>query len=171
MEHGLVATGGRRGRAVWGQNWSRPAPFPPPKGTLGQLTPSLLQQLFPLPGWDLHSLPSAGLVPAGFRSFPLSRSAPILLHLIGASLFLYRMKPLLMPFFRVTKAVSALSPLQCQDSPQVSLCPLQLLISIQIPDNQGLLPYGFLVLFHTVHWLHIHFRGEGANSSKCSRMP
>lgn len=119
MEHGLVATGGRRGRAVWGQNWSCPAPFPPPKGTLGQLTPSLLQQLFPLPGWDLHSLPSAGLVPAGFRSFPLSRSAPILLHLIGASLFLYRMRPLLMPFFRVTKAVSALSPLQCQDS-QVS---------------------------------------------------
>lgn len=76
-----------------------------------------------------------------------------------------------MQFFGVTKAVSAQSPLQGPDFPQVSLCPLQLLISIQIPHNEGLLPCGFLVLSHTMHWLQIHFRGKGANKSKYSRMP
>lgn len=80
---------------------------------------------------------SAWLMPPGFQSFPISKSVTILQDLTGDFLFLYGTRTLLMQFFRVTKAVSAQSPLQCQNSPQVSLCPLQLLISIQIPATRG----------------------------------
>lgn len=93
------------------------APFPPLASC-----PCPCSSNVPFP--RMGSPSSAWLMPPGFQSFPISKSVTIFQDLTGDFLFLYGTRTLLMQFFRVTKAVSAQSPLQCQNSPQVSLCPL-----------------------------------------------
>lgn len=118
---------------------------------------------------------------AGFHPFPISRSVKTFQLRPGSHwgfpilVPLYRMRTFFMLFFmlffRVMKTASAQTPLQCQDTSWASLCPFQLLISVQIPDDKELLPYGFIALFHTMHRLKIQFRGKGVNNNKYSRMP
>lgn len=103
--------------------------------TFGQLTLPLLQLLFPFPGWA----PTAPLCRADAHCFPVFSHFQVCNNSRSHWAFPVPVQDeaTFTAVFHSDKGSFSQSPLQCHDSPQVSLCPLQLLISIQIPPSRG----------------------------------